>query len=300
MPRDLVQLPTADGSLLEAWLYRPAVAAARAPAITMAHGFSAVKEMRLAAFAEAFAAAGFVVLVHDHRGFGGSQGLPRQEIDPWQQLRDWRDAITWLGLQDGVDPARIGLWGTSYAGGHALVLGAIDRRLRCVVAQVPLVSGHANARRLTRADLLAPIQAMFDADRVARYRGEAPASIPVVANDPALPAALPTLDSWPWFTQTAAELAPAWRNQVTLRSIELYTGYEPGAHIAAISPTPLLMVVAAQDNLAVADLALQAYQRALEPKRLELLPGGHFDAYAGAGFDRACAAACDWFSLHLG
>jgi hypothetical protein len=301
MARESVRIPAADGTLLDAWLFRPAAVAAGAmPAITLAHGFSAVKEMRLAAYAEAFAAAGFAVLVHDHRGFGGSGGEQRQEIDPWQQIRDWRDVITWLGLQPGIDASRIGIWGTSYAGGHALVLAAIDRRLRCVVAQVPLASGSANARRLIRADLLAPMRAMFDADRVARHRGQAPSTIPVVSNDPSLPAALPTADSWSWFTQAAADAAPTWRNEVTLRSIELYTEYEPGTYAPAISPTPLLMIVASEDHLAVADLALDAYARAREPKRLVLLGGGHFDAYAGAGFDRACGAACEWFRQHLG
>ena len=62
-----------------------------------------------------------------------------------------------------------------------LVVGAIDRRVKCVVAQVPLISGHENARRLIRSDLIAPTQAMFEADREARYRGEAPMMIPVVA-----------------------------------------------------------------------------------------------------------------------
>jgi fermentation-respiration switch protein FrsA (DUF1100 family) len=288
----------ADGTRLDAWLYRPAESAASVPAVSMAHGFSAVKEMGLAPYAEAFAAAGFAVLVHEHRNFGGSDGAPRQEIDPWQQIRDWRDAITWLGQQEGIDARRLGLWGTSYAGGHAIVLGAIDRRLRCVVAQVPLISGHANARRLTRADLIAPTQAMFDADRVARWRGEAAVTIPIVSNDPAVPAALPTADSWQWFTSASVQ-APAWRNEVTLRSVEMYTEYEPGAYIAAVSPTPLLMVVAEGDHLAVADLALQAYAQAREPKRLELVRGGHFDAYSGAGFDRACGAAGEWFVRHL-
>ena len=67
--------------------------------------------------------------------------------------------------------------------------------------------------------------------------------------------------------------------------------YEPGALVERISPTPLLMIVAKNDHLTVADLAFEAYARALEPKRLVLLPGGHFDAY-GADFARASQAAC--------
>ena len=66
-----------------------------APCIVMAHGFSAVKEMYLDRFAEVFAAAGLAALVFDNRNFGASDGEPRQEIDPWRQVRDYRDAITY-------------------------------------------------------------------------------------------------------------------------------------------------------------------------------------------------------------
>ena len=58
------------------------------------------------------------------------------------------------------------------------------------------------------------------------------------------------------------------------------------------------MVVAAGDHLTVSDLALDAFERAREPKRLELLAGGHFDAYI-ADFDRSSGAARDWFVQHL-
>src|ERR687889_2239821 len=171
----------AEGVTLRGWLYLPDGAASPVPTIVMAHGFSAVKEMYLDAFAEAFAAGGLGALVYDHRNSGPSDGEPRQEIDPWEQVRDYRHAITYARTREEVDRDRIGIWGSSYSGAHALVVGAIDRRVKCVVAQVPLISGHENARRLVRADLIKPTQDMFDADREARYRGEAPMMIPVVA-----------------------------------------------------------------------------------------------------------------------
>ena len=122
--------------------------------------------------------------------------------------------------------------------------------------------------------------------------------IPVVAEDPLAPSALPTPDSWQWFTETGRVRASAWQNLVTLRSIELFMAYEPGAYIELISPTPLLMVVALGDHLTVADEALGAYERARHPKKLVTLNGGHFDAYV-ADFDAASGAARDWFVEHL-
>ncbi|MEK0083666.1 alpha/beta hydrolase [Benzoatithermus flavus] len=289
---------TEDGVTLRGWHYLPDGRAGRVPTIVMAHGFSAVKEMYLDRFAEAFAAAGLGVLVFDNRNFGASDGEPRQEIDPWRQVRDYRDAITFAETLDETDPERIGIWGSSYSGGHVVVVGAIDRRVRCLVSQVPLISGHANARRLIRADRIAAVQAAFAADRRDRMRGAAPAMIPVVAEDPAAVCALPTPDSWRWFTATHEARAPAWRNEVTLRSVEMFMEYEPGAYIAHVSPTPLLLVVALGDHLTVADEALGAYERALHPKQLVCLKGGHFDAYVD-GFAEAAGAARDWFARHL-
>ncbi len=69
--------------------------------------------------------------------------------------------------------------------------------------------------------------------------------------------------------------------------------------MARIGPTPLLMLVAKEDTLTPTDLALDAYNRALEPKQLAILPGGHFAAYTGAGFAQSSGAARDWFVQHL-
>ena len=288
----------AEGVTVRGWLYVPDGTGGSVPAVVMAHGYSAVKEMYLDAYAEAFAEGGLAVLVFDNRNFGASDGEPRQEIDPWAQVRDYRHAITYARTQPEIDPDRIGVWGSSYSGGHVLVLGAIDRRVKCVVSQVPLVSGHDNVRRLVRADFIAPTMRMFEEDREARFQGKEPAMIAVVAEDPTAPCVLPTRDSWEWFSETGRTRAPSWRNEVTLRSVEMFIEYEPGPYIRWISPTPLLMVVAAGDHLVPADLAIAAYDQALEPKKLELLSGGHFDAYT-RDFDRAAGAARDWFVQHL-
>ena len=295
-----VEFPAEDGVMLRGWHYAPDGVDGAAPLVVMAHGYSATKEMHLDDFAEYFSAGGLGVLVYDNRNLGASDGTPRGEIDPWQQIRDYRTAITWAGAQPWTDPKRIGIWGSSYSGAHVLVVGALDKRVKCVVAQVPLVSGLANARRLIRADVFAGLREMFDADRAARYAGTEPAMVPVVwEEDPSAPCALPTQDSSDFFLTGAAQRAPSWRNEVTLRSVEMFIEYEPGAYIADIAPTPLLMVVAAKDHLTVVDLALDYFERARQPKELVVLPGGHFDAYVKPDFDVNAAAQLAWFRKHL-
>jgi fermentation-respiration switch protein FrsA (DUF1100 family) len=289
----------AEGTTLRGWLYLPDTGHRPFPTVVMAHGFSAVKEMYLDSFAEVFAQAGLAALVFDNRNFGASDGEPRQEIDPWAQVRDYRHAIASARTRPEVDRERIGIWGSSYSGGHVLVVGAIDRRVSYVVSQVPLISGYHNILRLVRADLIAGVHALFDQDREARFAGQPPAMIPVVSADPAAQSALPTADSYEWFTQMASTRAPAWRNEVTLRTVEMLMEYEPGTYIERVSPTALLMIGAAGDHLAVADEAFAAFNRAREPKKLVILPGGHFEAYLGPSFEQASRAACDWFIQYL-
>jgi hypothetical protein len=96
-------------------------------------------------------------LVHDHRHFGASDGVERGDVDPWQQIADWRRAISFLESRPEVDAAQIGIWGTSYAGGHAIVLGATDRRLKAVVAQVPTISGFEQGLRRVAPDGIAAL-----------------------------------------------------------------------------------------------------------------------------------------------
>src|SRR6266498_3059736 len=98
----------AEGVTLRGWLYLPDGATGPVPTVVMAHGFSAVKEMFLDSFAEAFAAGGLGALAFDNRNFGASDGEPRQEIDPWAQVCDYRHAITWAQTRPEVDADRIG------------------------------------------------------------------------------------------------------------------------------------------------------------------------------------------------
>jgi uncharacterized protein len=138
--------------------------------------------------------------VHDHRSFGASDGEPRFDVDPWRQIADWRRAISYLENRPEVDPHRIGLWGTSYAGGHAIVLGATDRRLRAVVAQVPTISGYQQSLRRVPPDQVPALEASFIDDDRRQFRGEPPATQAVVSADPAVPASYRSEDAIACFT----------------------------------------------------------------------------------------------------
>jgi fermentation-respiration switch protein FrsA (DUF1100 family) len=295
MQRQDIEFAAEGGVTLRGWLFAPGGPSPH-PAITMAHGFAGVKEHGLERFAQAFADAGFVVLVHDHRGFGASDGSPRFDVDPWVQIADWRRAISFLESRPEVDADRIGLWGTSYAGGHAIVLGATDRRLRAVVAQVPTISGYQQSLRRVAPDLVPALEASFADDERRQFHGAPPATQAVVSSDLSVPAAYRSPEAVAFYTQPVPE--GVWNNTMTLRSTCAARIYEPGTWISRVSPTPLLMIVGLHDTITVTDLALGAYEQALQPKKLVTIDGGHFDPYLDR-FPEASAAAVAWFTEHL-
>jgi fermentation-respiration switch protein FrsA (DUF1100 family) len=290
-----VAIPADGGIELSAWLFAPDQDGPL-PAITMAHGYAGTKYHGIEPFAEAFAEAGFAVLLHDHRGFGDSGGEPRQDVNPWQQIDDWRRAISYLQDRPEVDEDRTGPWGTSFAGGHAIVLGATDRRLKAVVAQVPTTDGHAAGLRRVGPDATAGLEATFAADERAQLRGAPPAMQAIVNAEGAAAAAYGAADAISFYLQPVPD--GVWENTVTVRSTRWTRMYAPGEFASRVSPTPLLMVVANRDTTSLTDLALAAYERALEPKRLVMIEGGHFDPYRDA-FETASSAAIDWFTTHL-
>ncbi len=132
---------TSDGLRCAGWLYLADVEGP-APCIVMAHGLAAVKEMRLDAYAERFAAEGYHVLVFDYRHFGGSEGSPRQLLDIGKQHADWAAAVDYARTRPEVDPSRIVLWGSSLSGGHVMAM-AKPLRAVAVIAQVPHTDGIA-------------------------------------------------------------------------------------------------------------------------------------------------------------
>ncbi len=292
----------AEGVTLRGWFYEAENADGPAPCVVMAHGWSATRRIYLDRFAEVFAAAGMCVLLWDNRGFGDSDaapGKPRYEIDPWEQVRDYQHGISYAQNRPEVDPDRIGVWGSSFSGGHAFVVAAIDHRVKAVCGQAPFVSGAATYANLARVDNHVIDPALLAADRRARAAGEPPVMIPVIGTDPAQITGIPTPDAHEFFTHAQATFAPEWHNEVTLRSLELLRGYEPGHHLPLVTPTPLLMIVASHDGLTGGNLAASAFATAAEPKKIVFVPGGHFAAYTGPGFDTASAAARDWFTQHL-
>jgi cephalosporin-C deacetylase-like acetyl esterase len=146
MPREDITFQTSDNVTLRGWLYTSeASSTILLPCLVMSHGFTAVKEMSLDTFAARFTSSlPMSCLVYDNREFGASDNhpaAPRLEIITSLQCSDISDAITYAQGRGDLNKDKIGIWGTALSGGHTLKVGAVDRRVKAVVSQVPMVSG---------------------------------------------------------------------------------------------------------------------------------------------------------------
>ena len=286
------------GLTLRGWFYEPPTPSGKAPAIVMSHGFSAVKEQGLAGFAEAFNTAGFAVMAFDHRHLGASDGEERGRIIPQEQHDDTRAALGWISAQPGVDPDRIGLWGSSYSGGHAMFVGAMDPRVKAVVAQAPAIDIARSLISLAGKDGFDAYLSLLAGDHAARNAGEPGGRIPVVAPE-GQPSVLSTPDSYAWFTASKAT-APNWVDTTTLESVARMAEYVPAGFIDLIAPKPLLIIAGTTDSLIPIALVRAAFARAGEPKKLVEIDCGHFDFYPGmAHHAHAAREATTWFRQAL-
>jgi len=253
----------------------------------MANGFANVRHMYLPRYAEAFAAAGFVVMVIDYRYLGDSDGEPRQQVLPESQCDDLRNALTWLSERSAVDPDRLGLWGTSFAAGHALRIASYDRRVKAVVAQVPAIGLWRYLRR-SETDVRETFLAKALAERLEFARTGQSRMLAITApegQESVLGAA--GLD---WHIDNEIR-HPAFRNAIAAHSLDRIVPYDPGAYVEDISPTPLLMILADNDTTAPIDIARGVYDRVDQPKQLVEFVGGHYDVYDNDAVIQQCVTA---------
>jgi fermentation-respiration switch protein FrsA (DUF1100 family) len=272
-----------------AWLWHPEGATG---AVVLGHGLSAVHDQRLPAYAERFAAAGLAALVFDYRHFGASGGEPRQLFDIKTQLEDWRVAIEHARALPGIE--RVGLFGSSFGGGHAITLAAEVADLGAVVAQCPMTDG-------LKASLRAPKTTAVKLSRIglqdvagARF-GRAPRLVKAVGRpgEVALMSAEDTVDGFASITPPDS----VWVNAISARAGLSILRYRPGANASSIT-CPILVCVCDQDSLVDVDASDKVAHDAPHGE-VAHYPIGHFDIYTGEWFERAVSRQAEFLARHL-
>jgi uncharacterized protein len=278
-----------------AWLYLPA-GAAKPPVVVMAHGFGGTRDVMLPAFAEHFAREGIAALVFDYRSFGASGGAPRQLVDPWKHLEDWRAAVALARTHPQVDGARLALWGTSLGGGLALVIGANDANVRAVVAQVPQIDANMEGEA-TFPGVIWVIRLLFTGwcSMASEAMGFGEWTIPAIA--PSDGFGMITDDKANEASTRGTPKGTTYRNEIVAHSIFTFDDYNPAVQAVGIK-APVLLIAARGDRFAPF-AAAEAFARAHPNVTLTEIEGDHFDVYAPPRSEEAAASAVRFLKEHL-
>lgn len=271
-------------ALCRGTLITPEGASGPSPIVVMGGGWCYVKEIVMPHYAKAILAQGCAVLMFDYRCMGASDGQPRQHIDPWKQIDDYKNAITFAESLDEVDANRIGVWGISYAGGHALIVGATDPRVKCVMSNIPVVDGYENMRRVHGTKLFDQMIETFLEDRRNRTANrDAGGKFPMSTQTP-----YEELSTWPFpsietiFNDIKEREAPLHEHWSTTESTEMLLNYDVSPFVKRLYNMPTLMVVAEGDEITLWDLEIEAFNKIPSPnKKLAVIPKvSHMSLYS--------------------
>jgi len=278
-----------------AWLYLPP-GETKPPVVVMAHGFAGTRDVTLPAFAEHFAHAGIAALVFDYRSFGASGGAPRQLVDPWKHLEDWRAALAFARAHPRIDGTRLALWGTSLGGGLALVTGATDGNVRAVVAQVAHIDSNMEGEA-TFPGVFWVIRLLFTGwgSMASEALGLGEWTIPAIARSDGF--GMIVDDRAYEAFEKGVPAQSTYRNEVVAHSIFTFDDYNPAVQAAQIK-APVLLIAARADRFAPF-AAAEAFAKAHPNVTLNEIDGDHFDIYAPPLSERAASVASEFLRKHL-
>jgi uncharacterized protein len=271
----------------------------KTPGVVLGQGWAGT-HFSIEKYGARFAERGLVAMVIDYRGWGSSDGfisqaqsavtksdpgpvrddkrttntktdvtLKRTRLIPLKQVEDYRNAISYLQGEPGVDQDRIGIWGSSFAGGNVIVTAALDARVKAIVAQVPSIGG----KNSPLGPVLLRGRALEDAIKRAR-------------------------------TGQGGEFETGFstRRMVDLETNQMVAEFRPFHSLKAVGDRPVLLIPAEKEELINnKENAYAAFEALTGPKKLVMVPGiTHFEMYINEAFEISSNAAAAWFREHLG
>jgi dienelactone hydrolase len=295
-PPDEIRFRTAtivsEGTRMAAEVYSlKSLDGTKLPTVILCHGWGGTV-VGLRPEALALARAGYLAVAFDYRGWGKSDARVvltapapdragrsgsgttfqaevrevREVVDPLDQTTDLLNALHWVQGEPQSDADHIGLWGSSYSGGHVVYAAARDPRVKALVSQVPALDsrwaiGTPEDRALTYGEA------------TRRARGELGYPEPGVR-------VIKTLRGAP----------------IRDRMID----FAPVDDVSRAAGCAMLFITAEHEEyFDNKDHAGKAYDRAQGPKKLVTIPGiTHYGIY-GAARPQAQKLMLEWFDAHL-
>ncbi|KAH8703521.1 Alpha/Beta hydrolase protein [Talaromyces proteolyticus] len=277
-----VEFNTIDGVTLRGCLYP---ANQRGPGVVMTSGLICVKEaFGLPKVARDFQKAGITALIYDTRTVGQSGGHPRNDIDPYKQIEDCSDALTFLANHPTVDPSQVGLWGVSLGGAVSLCCASLDPRIRFVISACPILKCEQRKERLPQL-LAKAVQ-----DREAQIKGNPPfyhlafaerrgtiGSSPFLGahhaglkdlsiKDPLNPTSEHKLNH-------EVSFLPNPPNAATIQTTYRFLMWNPFPILEHLHSTPVLFIIPEEDEFIPPNVQLKYFDDLQGPKRLHLEKG---------------------------
>ena len=266
------------------------------PAVVVGHGINALS-IGIEKFAARFAERGLVAMAIDYQSYGFSSSgsddirllepdtttdaravtekearilLKRTNLNNVHEVADFRAAVSFLQGEPGIDPDKIGIWGSSNGGSVVVAVAAVDARVKAVVSQV------AGPRPAPRAPV--PMAANLLQDAITRVREGQGAEI---------------------------DGGFSFRSKIDQWSTQRNRDVRPGQTLDQIRPTTAVLFLPAEK-----DELTQGPGGAIEaakfltgrgvPSQAIVLPAlTHFQAYSNAGFEVGSNLAADWFLKYL-
>lgn len=234
------------------------------PGVVLCVGYTYLKTMVMPDIAKILTKLGYVALTFDYRGFGDSDG-PRWRLIPNEQVNDARAALTFLADQPYVDPERLAVIGISLGGSNAVTVGAVDARIKAVVAIEPMGDGRRWLRSLRRYAEWMDFEDRLAADRLQRVKTGASESV-----DPH-EIAIPDSASKAFLDAVANEF-PQMQCKVPLETADALIEYSPESVVHRIAPRPLLLIHGRRDQMVPVEESISLAQAAGQSAQLDLIP----------------------------
>jgi uncharacterized protein len=291
-----------SGLQCSGWLYLPfgSQSGDKVPGIVTANPITSVKQIALPNYAERLVQSGFATLVFDYRGWGASEGEPRNHIAPYEQVQDVKDAITWLQNQPEIDPERIGGLGVSMGGAHMLYLATFDNRLDAVVAIATAINGVSMWQGMFGEEAFNQIINQDAEDRADRFENN---MTQTYRNAWGMPNSSDCVfcveEAYRYYTNAQKTYAPEFENTVTVQSIQNILEYNPDFAVNLAAPTAVLFIHATKDVVPLV-MVEEIYNRTSDPKKLVVTDSLHTELYGAEPYiTQAANEGIKWFNTYL-